>query len=204
MLWMMRPVFRATAARSLSPFTSSGTNMDRHGDSTACVHVDIGITTVRPAVRGRWLVGEGPLGIDLPGVRFEHSKCRAFIMRLNSTNFAASPSEEVARPHVPSVLPTAERQHEVAEAMACRHPATSSSDTDLTSGSTLPLIWPRACLDERDSTQLVDGLRRLSGPQHGADQRRHKRLHVAVAHNAARIRHRLDRGVLQRRQDASI
>ena len=36
MLSMMTAVFRTTAAFSRSPLTSSGTRMDRHGDSTAC------------------------------------------------------------------------------------------------------------------------------------------------------------------------
>lgn len=36
MLSMMTAVLRAIAARSRSPFTSSGTRIDRHGDSTAC------------------------------------------------------------------------------------------------------------------------------------------------------------------------
>lgn len=36
MLSMMMAVFRTTGAFSRSPFTSSGTRIERHGDSTAC------------------------------------------------------------------------------------------------------------------------------------------------------------------------
>lgn len=48
-------------------------------------------------------------------------------------------------------------------------------------------------LHECDSAQLVDALRHLSGARHAVDQRRHKGLHVAVAHHAAARQHRVRR-----------